>query len=98
MARIRFRWRVRTLMVAVAVSAVLLGVAALVWRARLRAHYLERYENYRMNEGSCRAALANGYDPKNAAYYRRAAELFARLKRQYRYAAEHPWSAAPAEE
>lgn len=62
-----------------------------------RTDYAAMSATYAQNEGSCRAALSNGFDPKNAPYYAHAAGCFGRMKEHYQRAAASPWSLAPPE-
>jgi hypothetical protein len=92
------RFRLRTLLIAVAVAAVLLGGGIGVERTwRLSVAYRQRADWYALMGRQCRMLVAihsgSGMEegPGLAAYYAGRRDLFARLERKYRLAAARPW-------
>ncbi len=96
----RVRFTVRRLMVAVAIVAlVIFGVQM----GRRRAEYQERLRFCEQAENSCRTAADEIANDDVAAreylfdrtYFLEKAEHFAARKREYQYAASHPWVSVP---
>src|SRR4051794_10552231 len=87
------RFKLRSLLIAVAILAVVLGGGVLYQR---RSYHLAKAELYRANEVSVRATLmANGPGTKDYDHYVYAAELFKSLRLKHERAASLFRAAGP---
>jgi hypothetical protein len=86
------RFRLRTLLIAVAVAGMVLGGATYVPRLARRSRFCAmKATAYAVDEQIFGAAARSATDPATAAKYRRKADLYARLRRKWVLASRIPF-------